>query len=478
MMKNLLKCILLVICTLPVSAQSDKNFVLSKTFKQAGDNSFGKVSIQIQYLDGLGRPIQNQSVGQSSSGTDMIEPIEYDAYGRRVYNYLPYAGGGSGAFQPIAVSNQATFYATNVPLLDAATTVRPYQITIYESSPEARPVITREPGDNSLTSLINYTSNITNEVKKYTYTANTDITQTISPTVGYYDAGKLFRKEIIDDNQKTTVEFTDMKGRLICKINGTFPTYYVYDDFGLLRAVLQPRFQEPDGTAEKFAFLYDYDERGRLITKKLPGAGKVDFVYDNFDRPVMSQDANQLQRGGGMWSFMKYDALNRKIMSGEHNLGSGFTRAALQTSFNASAAHHEDRDSSVPGYTFGQTLPVVTEADILSATYYDKYYFQGVQPFATPTGITIGTSTTAVNSLQTGSRTRMLNDGKQWMVATNYYDSELRTIQSVRQLYDFDAAAIERVSNKYKYDLAQVIDQQKTEQTFSVSPPARLPIHT
>ncbi|MDQ6482682.1 hypothetical protein RB622_30175, partial [Dyadobacter sp. LHD-138] len=54
-----------------------------------------------------------------------------------------------------------------------------------------------------------------------------------------------------------------------------------------------------------------------------------------------------------------------------------------------------------------------------------------------------------------------------WLVTTTYYDAEYRPVQSVRQLNDLGGMTTERVSTKYKYDLAAVVQQQQTDHESS-----------
>ena len=99
-MKKLLYVLLFV--SMALSAQTtSENYVLSKTYKEASTtpitgNDKDKVSITIQYFDGLGRPKQSVAVQAggvlttSETPKDIITHYEYDALGRQVKEYLPY----------------------------------------------------------------------------------------------------------------------------------------------------------------------------------------------------------------------------------------------------------------------------------------------------------------------------------------------------------------------------------------------------
>jgi len=64
-----------------------------------------------------------------------------------------------------------------------------------------------------------------------------------------------------------------------------------------------------------FVFHYRYDGRGRQMAKQVPGTdGDTLVVFDQLDRPVLSQDASQRRRRE--WSWTKYDALGRVVLSG------------------------------------------------------------------------------------------------------------------------------------------------------------------
>ena len=83
-----------------------------------------------------------------------------------------------------------------------------------------------------------------------------------------------------------------------------------------------------------WAFQYRYDGRKRVTHKKVPGAGWVFMVYDERDRLVLTQDAEQ--RGKNQWLFTKYDALNRAVMTGVYTHGSTLSQEEMSNQVSKS----------------------------------------------------------------------------------------------------------------------------------------------
>src|SRR5690606_31322907 len=126
---------------------------------------------------------------------------------------------------------------------------------------------------------------------------------------------------------------------------GWLCTYYVYDDFGDLRAVIPPKavvaminnwtLSTHSVMANGQYFLYKYDERRRLVEKKVSGKGWEHLVYDKKEKLVATQDS--VQRTQSQWEYTKYDVLDRPVMTGIIN--DTKTRIALQTSVNGLASN-------------------------------------------------------------------------------------------------------------------------------------------
>lgn len=226
---------------------NSRNYIIQRTYKQSGANAddVGKVATQVQYFDGLGRPLQMVTVAQSPAGQDFVEPLEYDAAGRIIKKYLPYVASGSGAFHGSGATEAANWYNANTAGLLSSDLARPFQETFYEPAPTSRVSGGRAPGNKSGTSVIKQKINTANQVNRYDYDplANTIV------QVGSYAAGTLSYKNMTDEQGNVSNEFTDLLGQVICRqvvadAGNVLSTYYIYDDAGLLRGVLQPNYQD------------------------------------------------------------------------------------------------------------------------------------------------------------------------------------------------------------------------------------------
>jgi RHS repeat-associated protein len=467
--------IALVLCLLVpnlyAQQTNSRNYIIKRVNKQSGANpdDVSKVITQVQYFDGLGRPTQTVTVGQSPSGHDFVEPVEYDAAGRIIKQYLPYISTGNGAFQGSALTAAGAWYTANTAGLKATDLGRPYLETTFEPAPTSRVATQRAPGNNSANSTKKYKVNGANQINRYDYDAagNTVVQN------AQYAAGTLTYTNFTDEQGNVTNEFTDMLGQLVCRqviaaAGNTLSTYYVYDDLGLLRAVLQPNYQDVASLTDH-AFTYDYDDRGRMIVKRVPGGGVTEMVYDQYDRLAASRDANQLARG--VWGFIKYDALDRPIATGE--IVSAATRQTWATNVDLNTLHHEDRaNGTVQGYTLDKTAPKNATVDnLLTITFYDDYGFSKAAYHAYD-GYLIPSFNGNVKGHVTGGRTRMLpGNGSTGSLLThaNYYDAEYRSIQTVRDLYDLGSGVYERSVKAYKYDLAPVVEHEEFVQVFGVN---------
>ncbi len=462
--------------TMATVPSSNQNYVMTSSPRVPFDDESQlatatscEVQQVIQYTDGFGRAIQNIQVKGSADATkDIVTPMAYDLFGRQSTTYLPYADASNGgAYRANALTGQGTFY--NYPPNGVVQTPNPYSVTVFELSSLNRIVeqgsagATWQPVSNSNTGhtvKLEYGTNAAGEVKLWKINNNNN-----GSTATSYQAGKLYKTIIRDENWKpsmgkigTTEEFKDAGDRLVLKRTWntdlqSLNTYYVYDDFDNLRYVVPPElneggqninsFDETQTLFNQFIYAYHYDGRNRVVDKKIAGKGWEYFVYNKLDQIVLSQDA--IQHDKNQWSFAKFDAFGRTIMTGLYN--DGTSRANLQNSVDTQA------DNQVPLWEtydfFGNqeysnvSFPQANTSS-LTINYYD---FQGIpgnvfQYDSPPSGTDY-----RLRTLLTGTRVNVL--GTNTMLLTVFhYDEEGRVIESKSQNH---LNGVDVVSNTYNF---------------------------
>lgn len=167
---------------------------------------------------------------------------------------------------------------------------------------------------------------------------------------GSYGAGELYKNVVENEHGNQIIEFKDKEGKVILKKvqlsspaddgtgkghPGWLCTYYIYDELANLRCVVQPQAVKLMDDSQNwdlspylngFCFRYEFDDRKRMIMKKIPGAGELYLVYDKRGRLVMTQDANlRAASPAPKWLITKYDDFNRVIESGLWESSVGFT---------------------------------------------------------------------------------------------------------------------------------------------------------
>jgi hypothetical protein len=143
------------------------------------------------------------------------------------------------------------------------------------------------------------------------------------------------------------------------------------------------------------------------------------MVYDKRDRLVLTQDGNQRQ--DNHWTFTKYDALNRPVLTGTKTISGSrdAVQAAVNDFYEQSSPMYETRsgnwNTGDHGYTDLSYPKGISEYSYLTATYYDDYGFHGGESAYVPiTGddIDIVEHLPKPKGQATGAKVKVLGDNE------------------------------------------------------------------
>lgn len=284
---------------------------------------------------------------------------------------------------------------------------------------------------------------------------------------GDYGEGELYRTSVTDEDGNYSDEFKDKLGRTVIKrskvVDGVAKgpqdyayTCYVYDDFGQLRCVIPPKAAPCSGAVggniidyqwslssqqlNGLCYQYYYDERNRLVERKLPGKAIEYFVYDNRDRHVLYQDGNMREQK--KWQFTFYDTYNRPTVTGL--LNSSVVRSSMVSYVNNSTNYPSTHWLYyIKNYNLLHVNPPDNLADcsIQRFIYYDNYawmsgslYDDSYFPPTFPETVVHSGYAAKTKDRITGTRVRVLDVSGTapltWLQTTNYYDAVGRLIQT------------------------------------------------
>ena len=331
---------------------------------------------------------------------------------------------------------------------------------------------------------MDYLTNVADEVKYYSVAANEatmvsngyyDIALTEN---GFYNSNQLFKSVVKNENwtsgvNNTTEEFKDKLGRVVLKRNYEssvkHDTYYVYDQFGNLTYVIPPLVNTLDTVdltiLDGLCYQYRYDDRNRLVEKKLPGKDWEFIVYDKLNRIVATGPAYspfiEIANNKG-WLISKYDIFNRSVLTAWVDVGGildSATRKTLQQEHDGRTVFSEGKstaDVNVNNIRFRYTnlAHPTTGYNVLTVNYYDDYNYTNA-----PTGFTTtiegepifyNNSTAKPKGMPTGSWVRVLESLSSTNRNLTYslYDKYARPIHTRTNTY---LTGYNRVDTKFSF---------------------------
>ncbi|MGN6417920.1 MAG: DUF6443 domain-containing protein [Pseudobacter sp.] len=459
----------------------NRNFIMKQVIRKDGiraEAELDALSVRdnarlISYTDGFGRTIQTVAVQGSCSGKDIVKPQAYDQMGRERRHYLPYTTDAKGRFQADPFNAQLSFYAATGA--DRSTTTHPWSETVFENSSsdkvieEGKPGEAWQPGTGHTLRTMKY-ANAAGEVPRWIFNESAGL----ASASGFYAPGDILITQKTDEDNVKSWTCTNKLNQTVMEkkelnASETIVSVTVFDELGRARIIIQPEgMREINRTGSgtithdfisKWCFTYTYDEKGRTISKKVPGAAPVYFVYNRKNKLVLQQDGELRKRNA--WIFTKYDAMGREIMSGEFIDAASRNRDQLQLMTDA-GGQFEERTAGNPagfGYTVDRSFPTLNATStILTVNHYDDYDFDNDPSTTDASFITGQLSTdpvpdaTNINKV-TGTRVRVLGT-ETMLLSSVFYNNKGQQIQkqsanypSGREVlttrYDFNGLTLE-----------------------------------
>ncbi len=474
-----------------------ENYVYSKTYLDYDGTTPTKTSETVQYFDGLGRPKQVVNIKASPLSKDVVTKIEYDGFGRQTLDYLPVPQSGTqngGIYTDPLANVTSTPYGTEKIYADKQ----------LENSPLDRILSQKQVGNawNDKPVQFGYDANIDGEVKKYSTTFNYSTFESSIPVVTTYGANQLYKNTVTDEDGNVTIEFKNGQGQVILvrkMLNATdsTDTYYVYNNYDQLAYVIPPLAAVAnavdDTMLKNLCYQYKYDERNRLVEKKLPGKEWEYMVYDKADRLVLTQDANL--RAQGKWLFTKYDPYSRPVYTGILDSPPG--RVQQVAAVESMGLNIETRvisgfnTSGMNVYYTNSTAYPTSNFELLSINYYDTYPRYSFNP-SFPADI-LGSPVLADNPDAEGRSTKSLPvmslvkniEDDNWTKNYSYYDLKGRVVAThsinhlggyTRTESELDFAGLAKQTLTYHKRLSTDTERTITE-TFEYDNQNRLKVH-
>jgi hypothetical protein len=423
--------------------------------------------------------------------------------------FLPYAvATADGRYRPQAIrgSASATSYTGSEQYLfyqgtpRVAQDAKPFARTLYRNTPDApvteqdAPGADWQPGSNHTVRQTVALNNATTYRVRYWKPDGT--------TAANYPDNAVLVSITTDENGNQVRTFTDSRGLTVLKqvqmdesLEGVstpwLETYYIYDIYGRLRYQVPPKAMKVLGTGTtldakvaavaELIYTYTYDSRNRLVEKKVPGSVAEFYVYDRYDRLVLTQGADA--RFVNKWMFVKYDVYGRAIAQGLYT--NSRSRASVQAWVNKAygvastaypaANYAEDKSAAgAHGYT-NRSFPK-DSIEYMQVSYFDSYDFDGngTPDYGYDNTHLPGQESSAfsyVRGMPTGSKRAIINDWgtvvQQWISTVVFYDAWQRPIQ-VRS-NNFLAAAMGDVQTMV-YDFSgQVLKTKTTSATNRIT---------
>lgn len=503
MKKYIIIYILSCICFFAKAQDANKNYI--KVYKPnvatsstSGLKTSTKENCQktVEYFDGLGRPDQLIKVQASPNGFDMVQPIEYDQFGREKRKYLPYTlnSSNNGGYVNSEVSSSR--WNTHYGSVESSYAFSEVE---FENSPlnrvlkQGAPGQVWQPGNGHAIRNAMESNSLNDKVICLKINRQGELENR-----NYYSDNTLFKTTVKNENwtsgkANTTEEYKDKRGQLVLKrsyLSDSQPveTYYVYNQVGMLRYVFPPEAVEQlfkNGVSPTDVVLVNDDQSinsaAQNVSKYIVEKGASLTLTDGFTFSAAAQGYSLSITSGSIQTdlcyeykydglhrmiekrlpgaapiYMVYDNQDRLVLTQDGNQRSedkwmytiyDVQNRPVETGFCInSQEEHVDLLASV-----GASRNYIPNARTpLTKTYYDNYDASASWGFnfSIPGGFPTVVKTSCSKGLVTAKETKSLETNV-WIKEVFYYDKYARVLQTYKENY---LGGYDRTTNRYDFN--------------------------
>lgn len=223
-------------------------------------------------------------------------------------------------------------------------------------------------------------------------------------------------------------------------------------------------YDENHAVIKNYAFIYKYDYRQRLSSRKMPGCAPVNMWYNNADQMICTTDADLPT--DKKYRFYLYDNLGRMCIQG---ISSQIVDNSQPISVSTSISYPKIKDTAY-GYSYPGSLHFLDSCELEIVNYYDSYDFLSRYPQLNKNGDDgnvhglSGYSTKGINAIGNLTGTWQKTSNNEIMLSSFVYDELGNVIKTVvsglknhytimtESTYDYNGDNTNNVSTYYSFN--------------------------
>lgn len=265
---------------------SDRRSIRHRSYRNDAATQYTE---DVEWWSLLGLKTEDIAIDAAGDGRDLVTAYGSDFLlhdDEKVWVPYPVETGG-GAARPSPATEAANYHGSDLA----------YYYKQYEISSRDRVIASAQPGFAG-THSETYSQDVAGAFPILLWKDGAISNE------GDYSSGEVLKETVTDADGKISSVFSDWSGRVLgTSLGSDIPTYYIYDVYDRLRAVVGSGIALTDTLS---MWRYGYDTLGRLNSKGIPGSIREHYSYDSEDRIISVTKGSRVEE-------LEYDAFGRVL---------------------------------------------------------------------------------------------------------------------------------------------------------------------